>query len=119
MKSASVLSLVIVAALGMAAAANAQNGNSPPPHPDQAQVIPKTSVVHRAALPSEKQHKQREQAKNSDCLRETGSLIKARKGHCLPVSGHSYSQEDLKNTGQPDTARALQMLDPRITAHGH
>ncbi len=49
------------------------------------------------------------------CLRETGSLIRAKPGHCLPVPGRSYSGEELQRTGAPDTARALQMLDPSIS----
>jgi hypothetical protein len=53
-----------------------------------------------------------------NCLRHTGSLIPARKGECLPVVGRSYSGEELRRTGTPDTARALQMLDPSISV-GH
>ncbi|MFC5579570.1 hypothetical protein [Rhodanobacter terrae] len=53
-----------------------------------------------------------------NCLRETGSLIPAKKGECLPVIGRSYSSEELRRTGHPDTARALQMLDPSISV-GH
>jgi hypothetical protein len=54
-----------------------------------------------------------------NCLQTTGSLIAAKPGTCLPVHGSSYSKEDIDRTGQPDTARALQMLDPRITVGGH
>jgi hypothetical protein len=53
-----------------------------------------------------------------DCLRHTGSLIPAKKGHCLPVTGRSYSREELQRTGTQNTARALQMLDPSISV-GH
>ena len=52
------------------------------------------------------------------CLRNTGSLIPAKPGHCLPVSGRSYSGKELLRTGEPDTARALQQLDPSISV-GH
>lgn len=54
-----------------------------------------------------------------NCIRETGSHIRARKGHCLPVNGRSYSQQDLQRTGEPELGRALQKLDPRITVDGH
>lgn len=53
-----------------------------------------------------------------NCLRETGSLIPAKKGECLPVTGRSYSREELQRTGAQDNARALQMLDPGISV-GH
>jgi hypothetical protein len=53
-----------------------------------------------------------------NCLRETGSLIRVKKGECLPVTGRSYSVEELRRTGHPDTARALQMLDPSVNV-GH
>jgi hypothetical protein len=35
------------------------------------------------------------------------------------VAGRSYTEQDIKNTGQIDTARALQQLDPSITVRGH
>lgn len=53
-----------------------------------------------------------------NCLRSTGSLIPAAPGHCLSVPGRSYSQQDLRRTGQIDTSRALQQLDPSISL-GH
>ena len=49
------------------------------------------------------------------CIRQTGSLIPAKEGRCLPVAGRSYSGDELRRTGTPDTARALQMLDPSIS----
>lgn len=49
------------------------------------------------------------------CLRSTGSLIRAKPGACLPVAGRSYSGEELRRTGNPNTARALLMLDPSIS----
>ena len=49
-----------------------------------------------------------------DCIRDTGSRIRAKAGHCLPVVGRSYSGAELRRTGQIDTGRALQMLDPSI-----
>ena len=53
------------------------------------------------------------------CLRETGTLIRARgsrdaKG-CIPgATGRAYTQDDLRSTGQTDIASALRMLDPAI-----
>lgn len=52
------------------------------------------------------------------CLRHTGSLIPPKPGKCINAAGTSYSAEDVQRTGEPDTARALQMLDPRIRV-GH
>ncbi|HEX8777940.1 MAG TPA: hypothetical protein VF738_07445 [Rhodanobacter sp.] len=50
-----------------------------------------------------------------NCIRDTGSLIPAKRGQCLQgVFGRSYSAGDLRNTGQPKTADALRMLDPAI-----
>jgi len=63
-----------------------------------------------------------QQAIRSDdrnCIRDTGSRIPVKKGHCLPVNGRSYSQQDLQRTGEPELGRALQKLDPRITVRGH
>ncbi|MEO6799878.1 MAG: hypothetical protein ABI178_08070 [Rhodanobacter sp.] len=48
------------------------------------------------------------------CLRDTGSLIPAKPGKCMAAIGRSYSAEDLRRTGAPDTASALRMLDPSI-----
>ena len=48
------------------------------------------------------------------CLQQTGTLIRAKKGSCLPVAGRSYSADDLQRTGMPEPARALQRLDPSI-----
>lgn len=53
-----------------------------------------------------------------NCLRHTGSLIPPKKGECMPVVGRSYSGDELRRTGQPNNARALQMLDPSISV-GH
>lgn len=52
------------------------------------------------------------------CIRDTGSLIRAPKGQCLPVPGNSYSQKDIRETGAVNIGQALQMLDPSVTV-GH
>ncbi|AXK72472.1 hypothetical protein DWG18_09445 [Lysobacter sp. TY2-98] len=53
------------------------------------------------------------------CLRETGTLIRSRSSRdargCIPgANGRSYTQDDLRGTGQTDIASALRMLDPAI-----
>lgn len=54
------------------------------------------------------------------CLRETGSLIRARRASTsrdrCPTHqfGRVYTQDDLRTTGQVDIAQALRMLDPSI-----
>ncbi len=47
----------------------------------------------------------------------TGSRVPLDKNECAAF-GRSYSGEDLQRTGHIDTARALQSLDPAITASG-
>ena len=62
------------------------------------------------------------------CLRYTGSLITASrnlrdemrpsktsgKPRCAPVTGRSWSREDLERTGALNTLDALRMLDPAV-----
>ena len=54
------------------------------------------------------------------CLRETGTLIRARRParsneRCPSHQfGRVYTQDDLRSTGQADIAQALRMLDPSI-----
>lgn len=49
------------------------------------------------------------------CLRDTGSLIKPRPGHCMPAFGRSYSRAELLETGKsPNVGDALQILDPSV-----
>lgn len=56
-----------------------------------------------------------------ECIRDTGSHIPPPKGQCLPVAGRSYSQEDIRRTGETNVGQALQMLDPsvRVSGGGH
>ncbi len=74
-----------------------------------------------ASPPSAGSSGQKQAARPDDrnCIRDTGSRIPVKKGQCLPVNGRSYSQQDLQRTGEPELARALQKLDPRITVRGH
>jgi hypothetical protein len=53
-----------------------------------------------------------------NCVTDTGSMIRSTKPRCLPVNGHSYSQEDIRRTGQTELGPALQQLDPSVTVHG-
>jgi hypothetical protein len=53
-----------------------------------------------------------------DCIRDTGSRIPAKKGECLPVTGRSYTKQDLDATGERTLGPALQRLDPAVTVHG-
>lgn len=53
-----------------------------------------------------------------NCIRDTGSLIHAKPGECLPVAGRSYSREDLQGTGHNSLGPALRDLDPSISL-GH
>ena len=53
-----------------------------------------------------------------NCIRDTGSLIKAKNGQCLPVAGRSYGQDDIQRTGKTRLGPALQDLDPSISVRG-
>jgi hypothetical protein len=53
-----------------------------------------------------------------NCIADTGSHIRSAKPRCLPVNGHSYSQQDIQRTGQTRLGPALQQLDPSVTVRG-
>jgi hypothetical protein len=73
------------------------------------------------AAPVESSAASRSPVKPGDrnCLRETGSLIRAKPGECLPVVGRSYSSEDIQRTGARNLGDALRLLDPSVTVRGH
>lgn len=52
------------------------------------------------------------------CTRDTGTRLPADPNvqRCAGL-GRSYSQSDIRNTGQTDVGSALQMLDPSISVH--
>ena len=106
MLKTTMLSLAATFGLGIGAFAAAQTAQPAQPAPD---ALPKAS-----AQPSARQH-QVIKPGDRNCIRDTGSMIPAKKGQCLQGAfGRSYSAEDLRNTGQPKTADALRMLDPAI-----
>jgi hypothetical protein len=85
------------------------------------QDAPSASQNQTDTAPAKTHHVGRSPLKPGDrqCIRDTGSLIPAKKGECLPVPGRSYSKQDLDATGQTTLGPALQQLDPAITTHGH
>jgi hypothetical protein len=66
-----------------------------------------TNATHSAVKPGDRNY-----------VRDTGSTVPAKPGHCLPVTGRSYTQDDLHNTGERQIGPALNKLDPSITV-GH
>jgi hypothetical protein len=69
-------------------------------------------LVLLAACATSPQH-QATTATNTSCL-ATGSRIPLSPGDCAAF-GRSYSDEELRQTGQVDVGPALRMLDPTIT----
>ena len=97
--------LSLAAAFGLVIGAFATAQTAPP----TANAMPKAATQSTA--------RQRQVIKPGDrnCLRDTGSLIPAKKGQCLQGAfGRSYSARELRSTGQQDIAGALRMLDPAI-----
>lgn len=107
MSKLSIITFALMSGLGISATAFAQS--TPATDTAQASQLGQkpASAEHQVIKPGDR-----------NCLRDTGSLIRARKGECLPVPGRSYTSEELRRTGNPNTARALQMLDPSISV-GH
>jgi hypothetical protein len=101
--------LVLVMTLGIAPLAMAQENPAP-----AGATVP--SAQQDAGNPNASQNPLK--PGNRNCLQSTGSLIPAKPGTCLPVAGRSYSRQDILNTGQVDTGRALEQLDPSITVRG-
>jgi hypothetical protein len=102
MSKLSILTLALITGLGISAAAFAQ---SPTPTPSD-----QTSQKAASHVPK---------PGDRDCIRDTGSLIPAKKDECLPVPGRSYSGDELRSQGtNGNNARALQMLDPSVSV-GH
>lgn len=97
------LAVLLGTSVAMTAFAAPQSTN---PSPDLAATAPASSAKNQSApvKPGDR-----------SCIRDTGSLIPARQGKCLPVSGRSYSKDDIDNTGAHTLGPALERLDPSIT----
>lgn len=108
----SVVTFALLASIGMSVSFHAI-GATPP-----ASTVLPADATQRAADPG-KHATSVLKPGDRNCLRDTGSLIPPRKGECLSVPGRSYSGDELRRTGTNDNARALQMLDPSISAGGH
>ena len=52
------------------------------------------------------------------CVPDTASRIPVKDATCLGF-GSVHTGDDMKSTGQTDNAKALQMLDPSVTAVHH
>ncbi|OOG47950.1 hypothetical protein [Rhodanobacter sp. C01] len=106
MLKTTVISFALVVGLGVSALAVGQSAPAQVTSPNADMPSSKASATqqHQVLKPGDR-----------SCIRDTGSLIPAKKGQCLQgVSGRSYSQQDLLNTGQINNAQALRMLDPSI-----
>jgi len=107
MSRPSIIAFALMSGFGISATALAQS--TPPADTAQVSQLGQKPAPadHRVIKPGDRH-----------CLLETGSLIRTRKGECLPVTGRSYSGDELRRTGHPETARALQALDPSVSV-GH
>jgi hypothetical protein len=56
-------------------------------------------------------------SEQTHCLKHTGSRIR-RADECLALPGRAYSGDDLKRTGEINSAEALSRLDPSLQARG-
>jgi hypothetical protein len=98
------VSLLLLAGVSASASVLAQN-------PPSSTNTPTTSTSKQVAASPLKPG-------DRNCLRDTGSLIPAKPGHCLSVPGRSYGREDIQRTGEPTLGPALRDLDPSITYGG-
>jgi hypothetical protein len=99
--------LALLVGLGISSVAGAQSA-TPATAPANSQSAQAATTARDGVIkPGDRQ-----------CLQQTGSRIPAKAGKCLPVTGRSYSGDELRRTGIQDNARALQTLDPSISA-GH
>jgi hypothetical protein len=98
--------VVLLTAAGFAMAARGAPQSTAPPSDQAAATTAPTN--HSPIKPGDR-----------NCIRDTGSLIPAKKGECLPVTGRSYSKDDINKTGKTTVAGALQQLDPSVTIRGN
>jgi hypothetical protein len=108
MSKRSIVTLALITSLAVNALAFAQN-STPMTTPQASQSSQDSQKpVNHGPKPGDR-----------DCIHDTGSLIPAKKGECLPVPGRSYTGDELRSQGtNGDNARALQMLDPSVSV-GH
>ena len=107
----SILVTALIAAAGLGGVAAAQTTTNVPASADVQAAGSNTAAVQG--------DKQVPAPGSRYCIRDTGSHIPPPKGGCLPVSGTSYSHDELQRTGSPTVGQALQQLDPRVTVSGH
>jgi len=53
----------------------------------------------------------------ADCRPDRASRIPPSPGECVPAPGRSYSDDEVRGTGQTSAADALRQLDPSIIVH--
>ena len=107
MSKLSIAICTLLTGLGVSALATAQNATPVAEAQASHAVSQSASAARQVPKPGDR-----------NCLRDTGSLIPAKKGECLPVAGRSYSGDEIRRTGMQNNARALQTLDPSISV-GH
>jgi hypothetical protein len=96
-----------LATAAMAAPQNQSASNQGTPAADQTAAASNAAPSNSPVKPGD-----------HNCLRDTGSLIKPKPGQCLPVTGRSYSKQDIDRTGERTLGPALRDLDPSVTIHG-
>ena len=52
------------------------------------------------------------------CVSGTGTRLTVKPGECVGF-GETFTRDDILATGQSELGPALEMLDPRLTVHGH
>jgi hypothetical protein len=100
------------AALLQAAALAVAADPSPDTHAAQ-HASSSSSAASKQAATQVTAH-QAQRPDSGQCLTDTGSRIPPKPGHCLPQPGHTWSQQDLKSTGQGNIGAALRQLDPTL-----
>lgn len=106
MLKTTIISLALAVGLGVSALAIAQGASAQMAGPSGNTPSSQANATqdHQVIKPGDR-----------SCIRNTGSLIPAKKGQCLQgVSGRSYTRQELLNTGANNNAQALRMLDPSI-----
>jgi hypothetical protein len=74
------------------------------------EVARKASLVPAHAAPAG--------APRLGCVSGTGTRLAVKPGECVGF-GETFTRDDILATGQSELGPALEMLDPRLTVHGH